>query len=74
MVCGNRAMIRQLSDLSTARELRLLAKDIDDEKDTSFVFCVIRGDDLKSAHRAGKPFELLGLIDHRKQLILDEIE
>jgi len=60
-----------INNTSTSRELRLLAKGIDEGEELTFALCVIRGDDIKTAYRAEQPFELVGSMSYLKQKIID---
>ena len=59
----------------TCANLRLLAKQIEDGESPDFVFCILEGNEIKSAHLANKrPFELIGAMHYRMSLITQEIE
>ena len=59
----------------TCANLRLLAKQIEDGKSPDFVFCILDGNEVKSAHVADKrPFELIGAMHYRIALVTQEIE
>lgn len=59
----------------TSANLRLLAKQIEDGRSPDFVFCILEGNEIKSAHLANKrPFELIGVMNYRMSLITQEIE
>lgn len=66
--------IQNLTD--TPRQLRLLAKAIEDGKDVpDFFFGIVLDDQHCSCHRADKDvFGLLGLITVRTREILDEVD
>ena len=59
----------------TCANLRLLAKQIEDGMSPDFVFCILEGNEIKSAHLANKrKFELIGAMSYRISLITQEIE
>ena len=58
----------------TSTRLRLLAKQIEDGNAPDFILCVCDKDTVNTAHKASKPFELLGAIQYRTSLIISEIE
>jgi hypothetical protein len=66
--------IQNITD--TARQLRLLAKAIEDTEDVpDFFFGIVLDDQYCSCHRAEKDvFGLLGLITVRTREMLDEVD
>lgn len=60
----------------TSKMLRILAKQLDDGGDVpDFCFCLISGDEFKSAHRAQSDiFGLIGLISYRLDVVKREVE
>lgn len=66
--------MKMINEYSTPALLRLLAKEIEDDKHPSFLLCFIRSDDeFVHAHDCGEhPFGLLGLMDLCKHIILEK--
>jgi hypothetical protein len=59
----------------TCANLRLLAKQIEHGESPDFVFCLVDGESVRSAHKAeNRPFELLGAMQYRMSKIVQDIE
>lgn len=60
----------------TAARLRVLARKLETgENIPDFLFCMVDGEDFVSAHKANKNiFGLIGLVEYRLNLVVDEIE
>ena len=55
-------------------KLRLLAKQIEEGNSPDYLLCIHYEDEFISAHYAEEPFTLLGLVDFRRNMLLDEVE
>lgn len=67
--------IMRFSGTSTAACLRILADLIEKGESPDFVLLISDGKEYRSAHKStDDPFGLLGLIEKRKLIILDEID
>ena len=70
--------ITKMNMNKTSSFLRVLAYQLDNEIEETpdFFICVVSKDsELTSTHRAvNTPFELIGLVEYRKTLLIDEIE
>ncbi len=62
--------MRNINEKKTSANLRLLAKDIDENlENTDFAFIRIVDGEIKTAYHANSPFELVGALHHLQQKI-----